>query len=215
MQIALHVTSRKGFKYFKKGKFQRIYWGAEFCQNLIPSLQETREAVKFADQHDLGFSLMTPFVTERGLQVLRRIFSLLQNQKIWEPEIIVNDWGILRCLDREFKGRFRIVLGRLLVRQHRDPMIMRILKKQLPLVFGDQDGTLSSYVHACPDEKYGRGVRSSYVNSSLLQDFLSRFGVERVELNNLFQGIDLEGIRFKKSDGSSRLKHLLVRKHYP
>ena len=40
---------------------------------------------------------------------------------------------------------------------------------------------------------------ASYISSRPLQDFLSGFGIERIELNHVIQGLYLRGIKFKKS----------------
>ena len=85
------------------------------------------------------------------------------------------------------------------MRQQRDPSVGNVLKKQPPLFVKNKDGSTSVYVHALPGKRYREGMRSSYVNSWVAQDFLSCYGVERVELNNLIQGVNLKGIGFKKS----------------
>ncbi len=199
MEKALHVNRLNGLKYFRKGKYQRIYWGPEFCQNLIPTIKQTREILQFTEQNNLELSIVTPFVTERGLIILKNIFNWLKGQKIKKLEIIVNDWGILECLNREYKGIFEISLGRLLVRQQRDPAVKTNLKKQVPFLMKNKDGNIDIFVHRTPSRKWQAGIKASYVNSSVSQDLLSRFGVKRLELNNLIQGLNLDGIRFKKS----------------
>lgn len=199
MEKALHITRLNGLKYFQKGKYQRIYWGPEFCQNIIPTIGETTGILRFTKQNNLELSIVTPFVTERGLRILKKMFNWIKGQKIKNPEIIVNDWGVLECLNMEFRGIFEISLGRLLVRQQRDPAMKTILEKQLPFWVKKKDGNIAIFVHRPPSRKYQTGIKASYVNSSLSQDLLSKFGIKRVELNNLIQGLSLEGIRFKKS----------------
>lgn len=198
MEKAIHITCLKNLKYFRKGKYQRIYWGAEFCQNLIPSLADTEKALRFTRQNNLGFSLVTPFVTECGLKRLKEILKWLK-QKRAKTEIIVNDWGILELLSTEFKGVFELGLGRLLVRQSRDPAMKRVLEKQPLFAVKGKDGRISIIVHRPPAKIYQKGIKASYVNSPLLQSLLSGFGIERVELNNLIQGLNLAEIRLKKS----------------
>ena len=199
MEKAIHITSFKKLKYFKKGEYQRIYWGIEFCQNLIPNLRDTEKILRITKQNNLGFTLVTPFVTERGLIRMKEIFKWLKKQKVKNLELVVNDWGILGCLHTEFNGLFEIALGRLLVRQQRDPAIKRVLEKQLPFAVKGKDGKISIIMHRPPSKEYQKGIKASYTNSPLLQDFLSKFNIGRVELNNLIQGLNLEGIRFKKS----------------
>ncbi len=199
MEQAIHITNLKNLKYFQKGKYQRIYWGVEFCQNLIPSAVDTGNILKFARENSLDFTFVSPFVTEQGLGKLYKIFVWLREQKVKNIEIVVNDWGVLECLNSEFKGVFEIVLGGLLTRQQRDPATKKALEKQPPLAIRGKDGKIRIIVHKLPDKVYQDGIRASYINSCLTQEFLVKFGVQRVELNNLLQGVNLKGIKLKKS----------------
>jgi len=198
MEKAIHIISLKNLKYFKNHEYQRIYWGVEFCQNLIPTLSDTKRVLEFIKKNNLKFTLVTPFVTEQGLKRLKEIFSWLKKQNV-NSEIVVNDWGALDYLHNGFSKYFGFALGRLLVRQQRDPMIKKVLEKQLPFAVKGKDGKINIIVHQPPAKKYQRGIKASYINSPLVQDFLSKFGIERVELNNLTQGLNLEESKFKKS----------------
>ena len=198
MEKTIHITSLKNLRYFQKDRYKRIYWGVEFCQNLIPTLKDTREILRFINKNSLNFTLITPFVTEKGLKRLNEIFHWLKKQKII-PEIVVNDWGVLDCLHSEFGNYFDLALGRLLVRQQRDPAMQRVLQKQLPFAVKRKDGKISIIIHKPPQRRYQEGIKASYINSFLVQGFLAKFGVKRIELNNLIQGLNLDGLKFKKS----------------
>lgn len=198
IEKAIHITNLKNLRYFKKNEFDRIYWGVEFCQNLIPTIQDTEKILGFVRENNLKFSLVSPFVTEYGLKRLRSIFYWLNKKKV-NCEIIVNDWGVLECLHGEFKRLFEPVFGRLLVRQQRDPAMKEVLEKQPPFAVKGKDKKIRIIVHRPPSKFYQQGIKASYVNSNLFQGFLSKFGIRRVELNNLIQGLNLKEIRFKKS----------------
>jgi len=198
MERAIHITNLKNLTYFQKDKYQRIYWGVEFCQNLIPTLQDTKRILYFRKKNDLKFTFVTPFVTEYGLERLKKIFYWLNKKRV-NCEVVVNDWGILEYLHTEFRNSFEPVFGRLLLRQQRDPAMQGVLKKQLPFAVKAKDGKISILVHRLPAKCYQEGMKSSYVNSILFQKFLSKFGIRRTEINNLIQGLNLKGIRFRKS----------------
>ena len=198
VEKAIHITNLNNLKYFQSGKYQRIYWGVEFCQNLIPSIADTEEVLRFVKKNELKFSFVTPFVTERGLERLKRIFYWLNKKKI-SCEVVVNDWGVLEYLHTEFKGVFEPVFGRLMSRQVRDPAMKGVLEKQPVFAVKAKDGKISIIVHRPPNKKYQQGIKSSYINSNLFQGFLSKFGIKRMELNNLIQGLNLNGVKFKKS----------------
>jgi len=105
----------------------------------------------------------------------------------------------LECLYKEFRRLFEPVFGRLLVRQQREPAMKNVLEKQPLFPIKGKDEKIRIIVHRPPSKRYQHGIRASYVNSILLHKFLSKFGVKRIELNNLIQGLNLNGIRFKKS----------------
>ena len=196
MEKAIHITNFKNLKFFKQGRYQRIYWGTEFCQNLIPALRDTKQILEFVEKNGVKFTFVTPFVTEHGLKRLKTIFSWLKKKRI-DCEIVVNDWGVLEYLQNGFN--FELALGRLLTRQQRDPAMKKIIEKQPPFGVKGKDGKIRIIVHRAPNRKYQSGIKGSYINSILLKDFLSKFGIKRVELNNLIQGLNLEGVRFEKS----------------
>lgn len=198
MERVIHITNLKNLKYFKQGEYQRIYWGVEFCQNLIPSLQDTEKILDFIKKNKLEFTFVTPFVTERGLSKLKVIFSYLKIKRI-DCEIVINDLGTLECLHSEFKNYFSLVLGRLLIRQQRDPAIKKVLEKQAPFAIKGKDGKIRIILHHPPAKKYQVGIRASYINSQLVQNLLSKFGIKRIELNNLIQGLNLNGMKLRKS----------------
>lgn len=198
MERAIHITNLKNLKYFQPGKYQRIYWGAEFCQHLIPTVEDTREILKFIRKNKLKFTLVTPFIAEYGLERLRRLLSWLKKKGL-SCEVVVNDWGVLECLHKEFDRLFEPVFGRLLARQQRDPAMKGVLEKQPPFAVKTKDGKIKIIVHQPPAKLYQDGIKASYVNTVLFQKFLSKFGVKRVELNHLIQGLNLSGIKLKKS----------------
>jgi len=198
MEIAFHLTSIEDSRRIKSGTAGRIYWGHEFCENLIPAEEETKRVIDICRHGRLGFTFLTPFVTERGFKILKRMFVFLRREAP-ACEVVLNDWGVLNLLHREFKGSFILAVGRLLTHQLRDPDLEKIISRQPPLLARRENGKLAVIFHKLPAEAYMRGVRSSYLNAVFSQDLLAAFGIERVELNNLIQGVDLCGLKLKKS----------------
>ena len=167
METALHITNLKNLKYFQKDRYQRIYWGVEFCQNLIPNLVDTENILEFVKKNDLKFSFVTPFVTERGLKRLKEIFSWLKKKKIG-CEVVVNDWGVLEYLHDEFSKYFGLALGRLLVRQQRDPAVKRAIEKQLPFAVKGKDGKIRIIVHKIPGRDKGILCKLTFASGSFI-----------------------------------------------
>lgn len=197
MEKAIHIAKLKDLKYFKPA-YRRLYWGNEFCQNLIPSLAETQKILRFMQQKGLHLTFVTPFVTETGLKKLEKTFKWFKENNV-KPEVVVNDWGVLERLNKRYNGYFSLSLGRLLTRQQRDPLVKTIISRQPPVFIRDKSGRLSVFVHHVPEKGYSLGVKSSHVNLKAVQGFLFNMGIGRVELSNVLQGPLLDGIHLKKS----------------
>ena len=197
MEKAIHITKLENLKHWRP-VYKRLYWGVEFCQNLIPAIADTEKVIGFVQDNKLDFTFVSPFVTEKGLDRLDEIFKGVKKNKV-NCEIVVNDWGVLYRLHQRFDGVFDIALGRLLTRQERDPAIKRVIEKQIPTAVRRKDGKIAIFIHRPLGKKYQSGIRASYINSLSVQKFLARLGVNRLEFNNTIQGLNTEGIFLKKS----------------
>ncbi|MZP28910.1 hypothetical protein GTO91_04200 [Heliobacterium undosum] len=152
------VTAFPGFS-----GFGRLYFGSEVCEKALPSPDLLRAAVEAASAAAMDFSLITPYVTEPGLE---RTLLLLEELKILRPncEVIVNDWGTLHLLFCQYP-HFTPVLGRLMNKLVRDP--------RMPL---------SSPITA--------DFRRCGLAAPPMQSLLRRYGVRRIEVDLLPQGFD-------------------------
>ena len=155
------------------GPCERLYFGHEFCQRLLPSPLEANRAYEHARTCDKGFTLVTPFVTNAGLARVRLLLTSLLATAAGDPfEVVVNDWGVLHLLHREHP-ELPLALGRLLTKQKRGPRIMN-MADVLPA------GAWDHFQRANSDVPH-------------LSRFLESQGVARVELDNLLQGISRSG----------------------
>ena len=144
------------------GSFGRIQFGCECCERLLPSKAELLAVKKFCGKKGIMFSFVTPYLTDAGLRDVMRLLPLLGG----DDELVVNDFGLL---DRAKRGGFHIAAGRLLNRQYRDPRIPSF-KGKVPHDF---------YAH----------LQQSHAGSKRFRKLLLLNRVERVELDNLPQGI--------------------------
>jgi hypothetical protein len=142
--------------------FSRLYFGHETCERCLPSLSELEKAKKICSKNAMGFSLVTPFCTDAGIKKV----SLLMKRLSQEDELVVNDFGLLFLASKKFRAR--LVAGRLLNRQYRDPRIA--LFKKAP-------------------EEMRQHLRLSHSSNGLFRELVREYNVERVELDNLLQGI--------------------------
>jgi hypothetical protein len=176
MEQAIFISKAENLKYVNS-KYTRLYFGNEFCQRLIPCLEDVRIAIDFVLGHNMQFSLVTPFVTDKGIEILRPLLGYV-SRNLSSAEIVVNDWGLFRLLKNEFGG-LNPVLGRLLTKQKRGPRILK-LKKMVP-------------------ETMVEHFKESNIDVPSLSDFLINNGVNRIDLDNLLQGIARENPSLKAS----------------
>lgn len=153
--------------------FSRIYFGNEFCQHLIPTASLLARVYSAARAKGLAFTLLTPYVTDEGIEQLTPLFAFLAAQEE-RSEVVVNDWGVLRLLRREFPN-LTPVLGRLLNKMLRDPLA-------------------AAYycLHPFTPEPALAALRRSNLTIPAYQAFLKQHGIGMVEVDNVVQGIDMD-----------------------
>jgi hypothetical protein len=176
MKNVLFIEKAADLKFWQP-KFRRLYFGAEFCQRLIPSPRQLKKVLQFCRVKNIEFSLVTPLVTNEGLTKLKSLFKII-SQFEGEKEVVVNDWGLLRFLTNNYPI-FSLVLGRLLNKQKRDPRIKqfwpkwpREAKKYFKLALGE---------------------------SLFTTGLFKSFKLNRIELDNLLQGIKRQNFQPKAS----------------
>ena len=170
MEQALYVSKVGNLKYFGKD-FTRLYFGQEFCERLIPPKEQLEEVLSFVEKENLNFTLVTPYVTDNGLERLEDHIGFLGKRKP-DAEVVFNDWGVFQFLQEAWPGLIP-VMGRLLNKQKRGPRIMNILDKVPPETRDFFQGSNLDVPASCR--------------------FLKSRGISRVEFDNLLQGNNLEG----------------------
>ena len=170
MEFAVFVSKIGNLKFYDNS-FTRLYFGNEFCEELIPPLNEVKSAIDFSIKKHLGFTLVTPFVTDKGIRKLIPLFETASElvKKGNEIEVVFNDWGILRLLKRDYNNLLP-VMGRILNKMKRGPRLMAVI----------------NYLQKDTAEYY----QSINLDVPELIDFLKENHVRRVELDNVLQDIN-------------------------
>jgi hypothetical protein len=144
----------------------RLYLGTESCAWRLPGKAELAAALDAARTRGAGFSLVTPFLDEPGLdRALALVRALPEDPAL---EVVANDLGLVEAL-RSSGWSGTLVAGRLLTRQRRGPGFQR---------FGDAPADARA------------ALRGSALDAPAFVDLLgSRYGVRRFELDDLVQGV--------------------------
>lgn len=151
-------------------EYDRLYFGNEFCERLLPASESLAGALDEADDRGWDFTLVTSFATDAGLDRMKPLFEAL-HARAPLSEVVVNDWGVLSFLQREFGDEcFPLAAGRLLTKQARDPRL----------------GKLAERVPAGAMQH----LRMSNVDGPLLTKFLRSRGVVRAEFDNPLHGFE-------------------------
>ncbi|MDD5630057.1 MAG: hypothetical protein PHU21_13395, partial [Elusimicrobia bacterium] len=169
IENAVFISDGRRLDLAAKG-CSRLYFGAEFCERLLPDAAQLDAARDFAQQRRLAFTFVTPFVAEAGLAALQPLLERLAAAAGGPFEVVVNDWGVFRQLtEGSWKGALVPVLGRLLTKQKRDPRIAEL--PGLP-------------------EPAREHLRRCSADAPAFAAFLRERGVARIELDNPLQGLE-------------------------
>lgn len=146
--------------------YDRLYWGAEFCCWRMPGPKSIRLALDIARQQGCQFTLVTPVLVESFIPRLRLILDEVVPLLKPQDEVVASDLGTIGLL-REQPLLARLVVGRALSGQKRGPRI-------LDLDLGEEE------------QEYFRS--GAWYNHGALE-YLRERRIQRVELDNLLQGI--------------------------
>ncbi len=103
------------------GPVTSLYFGTEFCQELLPGNDDALAICSYCQGKGLEAVLLTPMVTQKGLERLARLLLTLVDNA-FRPVVVFNDWGVFELL-REHRPALSLRMGRLLNRGLRDPRL--------------------------------------------------------------------------------------------
>lgn len=144
----------------------RLYYGAEFCYWRLPSPDQILSARELALNKNQEFTLVTPVLGEDERQRLAVVLQTVLPKFESGDEVLISDWGALELV-RSVRDDLVVILGRTLSGQKRGP---RILGMELT---GEQE----------------RYFQCGSWHSREAVAMLSEQGIQRVEQDNLLQGL--------------------------
>ncbi len=127
MEIAFITDNIKDLKKLKN--IDVLYFGNEFCQNKIPNLKQIEYSYNFTKNNKIRFVLVLPFITNINVDTVNKLLVSL-NLKKEKTEVVFNDWGTFTLIS-QYKN-LKPVLGRLLNKQRKDPIVQEIFKNTQP-----------------------------------------------------------------------------------
>lgn len=154
-----------------EGKYQRIYYGNQFCSHLIPNKEQIKKVYSGCKDKKIELTLVLPYIIEENFSQLIHILDYMYENKM-KCELVINDWGLMEYLKNNFENYFQMVLGNLLNKCKKSPAIDNI------------------YHHL--NVRQQEVLSSSSASSTIFIDLLKRYGIYRVEFENLMQGNDIK-----------------------
>ena len=165
-------------------EFTSIYFGAQFCQRLIPALKAVIDIEKQVSRCNKDFTFVTPFVTYQGIKKLIPIFQYLNKYKKG-TEVVFNDWGVFQILQSEY-SYLKPVLGRLLTKQRRDPRASELLQNKLKSEYiVGPNGEKNKFIQRKTPKSLLKYFKGCIVNVKIFQKFLLENNIHRCEIDNL------------------------------
>jgi hypothetical protein len=162
----------------------RLYFGQEFCEYLIPTPDEVRQAYFMACQMGWEFTYVTGYVTAAGLaRTMANVAALADECR--DLEVLINDWGVLRLLRRDFPD-CQPVLGRLLTKQLR----LSRYTKQMPPFFSHGIQTPQEEIRPHQIE----AIRETNLGIPAYARLLRQNGIARADLDPVPQGLAPEAV---------------------
>src|SRR3972149_3376687 len=86
MEFAAFISKTDNLKYFDN-TFTRLYFGNEFCEELIPCTDKLDAAIDFVIKRNADFTLVTPFVTNKGIKRLIPLLKRVSELELGEKKI--------------------------------------------------------------------------------------------------------------------------------
>lgn len=127
MEIAFIVDTIK--KLNKLKNIDVLYFGNEFCQNKIPNIKQLKYYYDFCIKNKIKPVFVLPFITNEKVSVVNNLLNFLNLQKE-KIEVVFNDWGTFSLISN-YKN-LKPVLGRLLNKQRKDPIVQKIFENSQP-----------------------------------------------------------------------------------
>ena len=167
-------------KYVSQMKVDGFYFGAEFCEHLMPSVDELS---RISDEAGIrGWKLY--FMTgEAAASVLPKYQHLLEHFAAlpMAAGVVFNDWGVLSILRRDFPS-LEPVMGRLLFKNKRS-----VYQNIRP------DGDFTVEKRAQVMRAQVKVMRQTSFCIPEYRGFLDSMGIRRVDVDILPQGMDMNG----------------------
>ena len=116
--IEIETVNQK-LKEIGDADIEYLYYGSEFCENLLPDWDSILEILKLCDKEKLELVFVTPMVSDFGIKkidiLIDRILSFRK-----QISVVVNDYGVLELIKSKCNDNIKCIAGRVLDKTSHD-----------------------------------------------------------------------------------------------
>jgi len=158
--------------------FERIYFGDEFCEYKMPSVEDL--AVLKNKAHGKKITAVFPYIPQSSFKkIIKPLDFIAKNAQIFD-EIVFNDWGFFYYI-RENYPDLKLAIGRLLTKQKTDPFARDIILNRQKAASLKHKVFIPKKVPFETLDYFGQNA----ANSSIFHKFMKKNNIIRVELDAL------------------------------
>ncbi|MDR2809890.1 MAG: U32 family peptidase [Tannerellaceae bacterium] len=182
------LTDKKTLENTSFKDFDRIYFGHETCERLLPAWNNVSILLDIARTQNIKTTFVSPFLTNAGM---KRTLCLLEQivSAGNEIDVVTSDWGLLFRLISHH-AQIPVAPSRFLVGQQLDFRMKYIHNHYEDRVL-HIDGTYYRLEYAPPSPQMREHLSQCTLLKPATLDFLSNRGISRLELSNVYQTIKL------------------------
>ncbi|MGM5483865.1 MAG: hypothetical protein ACQER9_03030 [Nanobdellota archaeon] len=120
MEYGIKINDIKNLNAENLKKFKYIYFGSEFCERKLPSLDYCKKIISFSNNNNKIPVFLTPPMTDKYIEKANNLINNLvkENPKL---QITLNDFGLLNKLKNL---NINLNLGRLMIKMKKGPEII-------------------------------------------------------------------------------------------
>ena len=180
-------ANEKTLENIQNKQINRIYFGHETCERLLPGWDEIKKLYDITKPQNIKLTLVCPFLSNLRIKEVIFLLEKIATNGI-EIEVVSSDWGLLSWLANNRVGT--PVISRFLIGQQLDFRIKYIDNQHENRII-KIDNQYYSLKHQSPTLQMRSHLEQCTLLKPFTLDFLKHLGISRLELNNVYQDIQL------------------------
>jgi len=180
-------SNEKILENIQNKQINRIYFGHETCERLLPDWDEIKKLYDITNPQNIKLTFVCPFLSNSRIKEVILLLEKIAANDI-EIEVVSSDWGLLSWLASNSAGT--PVASRFLIGQQLDFRI-KYIDNQYENSIIKIDNQYYNLKHQSPTIQMRNHLEQCTLLKPSTLDFLKHLGISRLELNNVYQDIQL------------------------